>query len=55
MGHMEGAMHRNRNTKEGRGGLLAGEADWLCAGKCCNLSAGKSPRAIIQKRGSKTG
>ena len=33
---------------------LAGEADWLCAGKCYNLSAGKSPRAIIQKRGSKT-
>ena len=28
---------------------MAGEADWLCAGKCCNLSAGKSPRAIIQK------
>ena len=29
---------------------MAGEADWLCAEKYCNLSAGKSPRAIIQKR-----
>ena len=36
--------------KEERGGLLAGKADWLCAGKCCNLSAGKSSRSIIQKK-----
>ena len=26
-------------------------ADWLCAGKYCNLSARKSSRAIIQKKG----
>ena len=40
---------RNLNTKKGEaGGLLAGEADWLWARKYCILSAGKSPRAIIQ-------
>ena len=35
--------------KEVRGGPLASEADWLCTGKYCTLSAGKSSRAIIQK------
>ena len=35
--------------KEGRDRPLAGETDWLCAGKYCNLSVGKSSRAIIKK------